>query len=112
MTFWYSLPSVEKVMFFLVRWCLPCLPEPSSPCPHEGGYREGNQLGDAFFSEVVSKGYSITSSTGLAPLKSGLSGEVLKVGVRFPMRYYTFVAQIVEVLEHQQGSHLPDGVAR
>jgi hypothetical protein len=76
------------------------------------GYREGKQLCDAFFSEAVSKVYQITSSTGLAPLKSGLSGKVLEVGVRFPMSYYTLIAEVVEVFEHQQGSHLSDGVAR
>jgi hypothetical protein len=56
--------------------------------------------------------YSITSSTGWAPLESGLSGEVLKVGVRFPMRYYTLITEVVEVLEHPKGSHLSNGVAR
>ena len=76
------------------------------------GYREGKQLGDAFFSEAVSKMASITSGTGLAPLEGSLSGEVLKVGVRFPMRYYTLIAEVVAVFEPQKGSHLSDGVAR
>jgi hypothetical protein len=60
----------------------------------------------------VSQVYSITSSTEWAPLKSGLSGEVLKVGVRFPMSYYTLIAEVVAVFAHQKGSHLSNGVAR
>ena len=76
------------------------------------GYGEGKPLGDAFFSEAVSKMASITSGTGLAPLEGSLSGEVLVIGVFLPHSYYTFVAQIVAVFEPQKGSHLSDGVAR
>ena len=76
------------------------------------GYRERKQLGYAFFSEAVSTMDSITSGTGLAPLESSLSSKVLVIGVFLPHSYDTFVAQIVEVLEHQQGSHLSDGMTR
>jgi hypothetical protein len=76
------------------------------------GYRKGKQLCYPFFSQSVSQVDSITSSTEWAPLESGLSGEVLKVGVRCPMRYYTLIAEVVAVFAHQKGSHLSDGVAR
>jgi hypothetical protein len=76
------------------------------------GYREGKQLCYAFFSQAVSTMDSITSSTGFVPLESGLSGEVLKVGVRFPVSYYTLIAEVVAVFAHSQGSHLSNGVAR
>jgi hypothetical protein len=74
--------------------------------------RECKQLCYAIFSEAVSKMDQITSSAGLSPLESNLSGQVLKVGVRFPMCYHTFITEVVEVFEHQQGSHFSDGVAR
>jgi hypothetical protein len=48
--------------------------------------------------------YSITGRTGLAPLEGSLSGEVLKVGVRFPMSYYTLIAEVVEVFAHPKGA--------
>ena len=51
-------------------------------------------------------------STGFAPLAGSLSGHVLEVGIRFPMSYYTLITEVVEVFEHQKGSHLSDGVAR
>jgi hypothetical protein len=76
------------------------------------GYREGKQLGYLFFSQAVSTMYSITSSTGWAPLESGLSGEVLRVGVRCPMSYDTLIAEVVEVFVHQKDRHLSHGVAR
>jgi hypothetical protein len=76
------------------------------------GYREDKQLGYAFFSQAVSTMYASTSSTGWAPLESGLSGEVLTVGVRCPMSYYTLIAEVVEVLAHPKSSHLANGVAR
>jgi hypothetical protein len=76
------------------------------------GYREGKQLCDPFFSQAVSTMYSITSSTGWAPLESSLSSKVLKVGVRFPMSYYTLIAEGVEVCAHQKSSHLSNGMAR
>jgi hypothetical protein len=60
----------------------------------------------------VSQVYSITGSTGWAPLESGLSGEVLKGGVRFPRSYDTLIAEVVKVFVHQKGSHLSKGVAR
>jgi hypothetical protein len=66
------------------------------------GYREDKQLGYPFFSQEVSTMYSITSSTGVAPLESGLSGEVLKVGVRFLMSSYTLIAEVVAVFAHQK----------
>jgi hypothetical protein len=76
------------------------------------GHTAGKQLGYPFFFQAVSTMYSITSSTGCAPLESGLSGEVLKVGVHFPMRSYTLIAEVVEVFAHPKGSHLANGVAR
>jgi hypothetical protein len=76
------------------------------------GHREGKQIGYAILSQAVSTVYSITSSTGWAPLESGLSIKVLKVGVRFLMSYYTLIAEAVEVFAHPKGSHLPNGVAR
>ena len=55
---------------------------------------------------------SITSSTGLTPLKSSLSRKVLVIGVFSPHSYDALITQVVAVLEHQQGSHLPDGMTR
>jgi hypothetical protein len=48
------------------------------------GHRAGKQLCYACFSQAVSTMYSITSSTGWAPLASGLSGEVLESRGAFP----------------------------
>jgi hypothetical protein len=76
------------------------------------GYREGKQLGDAIFSEAASTMDSITSGTGLAPLKSSQSSKVLVIGVFLPHSYDALIAQVVAVFEHQQGSHLPDGMTR
>jgi hypothetical protein len=76
------------------------------------GQGEGKQLCYAFFSQAVSQVYAITGSTGWAPLESGLSGEVLKVGVRFPRSYDTLIAEVVKVFAHQKGSHLSKRVAR
>jgi hypothetical protein len=76
------------------------------------GYREGKQLCYALISQAVSTMYSITSSIGWAPLESSLSGEVLKVGVRFPMSYYTLITEVVAVFSHPKGSHLSHGVTR
>jgi hypothetical protein len=33
----------------------------------------------------------------------------LKVGVRFPMSYYTLIAEVVVVFAHHKGSHLSNG---
>jgi hypothetical protein len=76
------------------------------------GHGGVKQLGYAFCSQAVSTMYSITSSTGWAPLASGLSIKVLKVGVRFLMSYYTLIAAVVAVFAHPKGSHLSNGVAR
>jgi prephenate dehydratase len=76
------------------------------------GQGEGKQLCYACFSQAVSQVDSITSSTGLAPLESGLSGEVLVIEAFLPNSYYTLIAEVVEVFEYQQSSHLADGVAR
>jgi hypothetical protein len=76
------------------------------------GYGESRQLYYACLSQAVSTMYSSTSSTGWAPLESGPPGEVLKVGIRFPMSYDTLIAEVVEVFVHQKGSRLSNGVAR
>jgi hypothetical protein len=76
------------------------------------GYREGKQLCYPFFSQSVSQVDSITSSTGWAPLKSGFSGEILKVGAFLPHGSYTLIAEVVAVFAHQKGSHLANGVGR
>jgi hypothetical protein len=34
------------------------------------------------------------------------------VGVLLPHGYHTFITEVIEVFEHQQGSHFSDGVAR
>jgi hypothetical protein len=76
------------------------------------GYREGKQLCYPLFSQAVSTMYSITSSTGLAPLASGLSSKVLVIGAFLPHSSYTLIAEVVAVLAHPKGSQLSDGVAR
>jgi hypothetical protein len=76
------------------------------------GHRKEKQLGYAFFSQAVSQVYAITSSTGWAPLESGLSGEVLVIGAFLPYGYYTLIAEVVAVFVHPKGSHLSNRVAR
>jgi hypothetical protein len=96
MTFWYRFPGDVLLLHggvshdFLRLLDLVCIQ----------GYQEGKQIGYPVFSQSVSTMYSIISSTGWAPLESGLSGEVLKIGVRCPMSYYTLIAEVVEVLAH------------
>jgi hypothetical protein len=45
-------------------------------------------------------------------LESGFSGEVLVIGAFLPHSYDTLIAEVAEVLAHQKGSHLANGVAR
>jgi hypothetical protein len=76
------------------------------------GHREGKQLFYPFFFQAVSQVYSITGSTGWAPLASGLSGKVLVIEAFLPHSHYTLIAEVVEVFAHPKGSHLSNGVAR
>jgi hypothetical protein len=55
---------------------------------------------------------SITSSTGLAPLERSLSGKILVVGIFLPHGYEALITEVVEVFEHQQDSHLSEGITR
>jgi hypothetical protein len=76
------------------------------------GHRAGKQLCYACFSQAVSTMYSITSSTGWAPLASGLSGKVLVIEAFLPHSHYKLIAEVVAVFAHPKGSHLAKRVAR
>jgi hypothetical protein len=76
------------------------------------GHTAGKQLGYPFFFQAVSTMYSITSSTGWAPLASGLSGKVLVIEAFLPHSHYKLIAEVVAVFAHPKGSHLAKRVAR
>jgi hypothetical protein len=112
MTFLYRFLSMGQGMFFSYTLVSPMTSFTFLHLVCMQGHGGVKPLGYAFCSQAVSTMYSITGSTGWAPLKSSLSGEVLKVGVRFPVSSYTLIAEVVAVFAHQKGSHLANGVAR